>query len=152
MNVMPGGPVVATNGRRLRIMPPEGWVWHEIDVPRVPPSMNNNEIRSSWRGFQTLKKDWQSEVELMLMVHDIKREAYQRAIAGAWMRFDVRAGRRDSGNYSSLISKALGDALDNYRAIPDDDDLHFFFTGTEFEGVTGTPRTRFVIALQPNDL
>jgi hypothetical protein len=146
---VPGGPMIGDSGHRLHIIPPRDWVRMEINIPRVPPSMNTNQIRSNWRGFQEHKKEWQAEIEAELMIAGFPRDRYQRAMTGAWLRFEKRAKRRDTGNFTALISKAFGDALDNYRAIPDDDDVHFYFGGVEFEGLRAAERTRFVTFFQP---
>lgn len=150
---LPGGPIIHDGGSRLRIVPPESWKAIQVEVPRVPPSMNDNQIRSHWRGFHELKKEWQSEIETLLMVTALRRECYQRAMAGAYMRFPRRKHSqvKDTGNYTSLVDKALGDALKNYRAIPDDDEPHYFFGGVEFETEPGPERTRLIVFLQPQE-
>jgi hypothetical protein len=68
----------------------EGWQRAELVLPRTPPSMNDNAIRSHWRGFHTEKKSWQEEIGQLLMLARLPRNG-ERAIAGARMRFP-RAG------------------------------------------------------------
>lgn len=149
---VPGGALLDDDGQRvIRLRPPAGWRKVEIDIPRVPPSMNTNEIRSHWRGFHEHKKSWQQEIETLLMVERVKRFGYQRAMAGGFMRFPRRVARRDPGNFAGLLNKSLGDALTTFNAIPDDDAPHYFFGGVEIEGETGPPRTRLWIYLQPKE-
>lgn len=128
----------------LDIFVPADWDRFSILIPRTPPSMNDNEIRSHWTGFQKHKKSWQEEIEQMAMVSRIPR-GYSRAIAGAIMRFPSRAARRDSGNFASVVEKALGDALANGGWLHDDDAARFLFVGVEFEDELGPPRTELVV-------
>lgn len=151
--LLPGGPIIDGGGGRLRLVAPPSWRRVEIDLPRLPPSMNDNQIRSHWRGFQAEKKSWQTEIELLLMTTAVRRESYQRAMAGALMRFPPRrhGQRKDPPNFAHVVNKALGDALVNYRAIPDDNDSHYYFGGVEFEAAAGADRTRIVVFLQPKE-
>jgi hypothetical protein len=160
---LPGGAVIDESREvKLRLRPPPDWQKIEIELPRVPPSMNTNEIRSHWTGFQKAKKEWQDyfAVELMSLQarQHIRRGAYQRAIAGGFLRFSLRASRRDTGNYKQLLEKALGDALTiseatprDKRFIPDDDNVRFYFGGVEFEEERGPDRTRIWVFLQPKE-
>lgn len=149
---VPGGAVIDESRQvKLRLRPPPGWLKLVIELPRCPPSMNDNAIRSNWRGFQDEKKSWQTEIELLLMVQQAPRRGYRRAMAGAFMRFQAKAARRDKGNYAYLLDKALGDALDNFGAIPDDDALHYYFGGVEIESERGPDRTRIWVFLQPEE-
>lgn len=152
---VPGGATIVDGGK-LRLRPPEDWRRDIIVVHRAPPSMNSNQIRSSWRGFHAEKKDWQEELGMLLIIAKVPRRN-QRAIAGAFMRFNTRQ-RRDPGNYSSLLNKALGDALvisnqtpEELRYIPDDDQPHYFFGGIEIEEELGPPRTTFYLYTQPKE-
>jgi hypothetical protein len=161
--LVPGGPVIDDEGARLRLRPPEHWIRVILEVKRTPPSINANQIRSNWRGFQKEKKNWQEEIGQLLMIKGRKRGAYQRAIAGGVMRFEPHKiahlrsyERRDSGNYRGLVDKALGDALiiDPHlpaplRYIPDDDEAHYHFSGVEFDPTPGPPRTVLYIYFQP---
>jgi hypothetical protein len=163
--VVPGGPVIDDAGARLRLRPPEHWTRVILEIKRTPPSMNANEIRSNWRGFQKEKKAWQEEIGQLLMIKGRKCGIYQRAIAGGVMRFAPHrlpwlqaSQRRDAGNYGGVIEKALGDALTidphlpaPLRYIPDDDEAHYFFGGVEFDPVPGPPRTLLYIYLQPKE-
>ena len=154
---VPGGAVIDDAGRVLRLRPPTTWARHVLEIPRVPPSMNNNEIRSHWTGFQEHKKSWQAEIALMFMAAQLPRGGFERAIAGAFLRFPTRS-IRDTGNFAGLLNKALGDALTvspdwprHKRYIPDDDAAHYYFGGVEFEPDRGPPRTTFYVYLQPKE-
>lgn len=157
---VPGAAIIETD-REIRLRPPEHWTRVIIEIPRMPPSMNSNEIRSHWRGFQKHKKQWQEEIGVELaQVQKVKRGYFQRAIAGAFMRLPPRAFAQhpDRGNYSSLIDKALGDALvvslqmpAELRFIPDDDAKRYVWGGVEFEDEPGAARTRFFLYLQPKE-
>lgn len=153
---LPGGAVIDdTRDVKLRLRPPEHWHKVEIEIGFAPPSMNTNELRSHWRGFDKAKQTWQDycAVELMKLQarQRIKKDAYQRAIAGAFIRFAARAARRDTGNYRGLVDKALGDAMVEGRFIPDDDAAHFYFGGVEFDPERGPDRTLIWVFLQPKE-
>lgn len=147
---VPGGPFV-TATKRIHLFPPPMWPHFVLEIPRVPPSMNVNEVRSHWSGFQKHKKSWQDEITQLLMVERVRRSGYQRAMAGAFMRFPRRVARRDSGNFAHVLIKACGDALAQYGAIPDDDERRYFFGSVEFDDELGPARTRIVIFLQPEE-
>jgi hypothetical protein len=153
---VPGGACIG-EGVYLHIVPPDNWQRVIIDIPRVPASMNTNAIRSHWSGFQEHKKAWQDELagELLLR-REVRRGGYERALAGAFLRFPKRAKKRDTGNFSLLLEKALGDALQldqrmpvDMKFIPDDDAHHYYFGGVEFEEETGPARTLVYLFLQP---
>lgn len=156
--VVPGGAVIDDSGQvKLRLVPPVTWARQIIEIPRTPPSMNNNEIRSHWTGYQKEKKSWQAEIALVLMAAQLPRGGFQRAIAGAFLRFGDRSVR-DTGNFAGLLNKALGDALvispdwpRHKRYIPDDDGAHYHFAGVEFDPERGDPRTTIYLYLQPKE-
>jgi hypothetical protein len=146
---LPGGAVVTDSGRKLRLHPPESWDRVILDIPRVPPSMNRNEIRSSWRGFHEAKRAWQTEMELLLMAAKCKR-GYNRAWVGCFLRF-ARRQLRDPSNYRGLIDKSCGDSLTAYGAIVDDDEPHYYFGGVEIEPERGPARTLLYVYLDPTN-
>lgn len=148
---VPGAKLVESDERIIRLRPSPTWRKDVIEVRRRAISKNDNQIRSHWSGFQREKKAWQQEIELVLMTLRTPRDN-QRAIAGAFVRFERRPPRPpDSGNYADLINKALGDALVNYGAIPDDDDAHYIFGGVEFEEEIGSARTTIWLYTQPKE-
>jgi hypothetical protein len=153
---VPGGAVIDESRQvKLRLRPPETWLKVELRLPRVAPSMNTNVTRGRGQEFQRLKKEWQAEIEVELMIARSKRPAlyksYQRALAGCFMRFAIARQHRDAPNFEPLVAKALGDALQNFGAIPDDDSLHFFFGGVEIDQERGADRTLIWIYLQPQE-
>jgi hypothetical protein len=131
-----------------------------LTILRTPPSMNTNQIRSHWRGFQREKKSWQGEIAWLLLEAKLPRRN-RRAIAGAFLRFPrapVARAVRDPSNYQSLLNKALGDALvispqmpAHLRFIPDDDGPHYYFSGVEFEPELGPARTRIYLYTSQED-
>lgn len=137
----------------LQLIAPESWTRHEIEVRAVPPSLNTNDLRSGWQAFRRHKKQWQEEIGQALMIGKVGF-GWEAAIAGAILRFPKRAARRDSGNFTVVLEKALGDAMTfsgdsvrpvNMRYIPDDDFARYFFAGVEFEDEPGPARTRIVL-------
>ncbi|GAC1524631.1 MAG: hypothetical protein NVS3B1_12630 [Marmoricola sp.] len=134
----------------VQIVPPREWTRTILHVTSTPPSMNENRIRSNWRGFHKVKKQWQDEIGWLLIAQQTPKGS-QRVMAGATIRFPRRAARRDSGNFAGVIEKALGDALVTYGAITDDDAARFYFAGVEFEQEVGSPMTRIFIYSQPQE-
>lgn len=143
------GAAIYDGSRTIRLRVPVAWKRVVLDLPRTPPSMNTNVGRGHWRAFQKEKKEWQEEIETLLMIAKVSRRGYQRAAAGAWLRFNIRRKQRDPSNFATVVNKALGDALVNYGAIPDDDAPHYVFGGVEFEEEQGPPRTQILVYLQP---
>lgn len=142
----------------LQLVAPDSFERFEITINVGVRSMNTNDIRSAWRGFHTAKKAWEDRLQQDLMVARVPK-GNLRAIAGGILRMPTRR-RRDSGNYATLLDKALGDALTfsgdpsrpvEQRYIPDDDPGHYFFAGVEFEEEPGPHRTRIVLFTQPRE-
>lgn len=124
----------------------------ELVYDDAPPSLNMVGSRGAsedahW-AFTAKKQEWQGALEQLLMLARVPRGVAVQAFAGATMRFPRPNTRRDSGNFSGLLEKALGDALVNYRAIPDDTAGQFCFTGVEFEGEGGPKRTTITLWLR----
>lgn len=146
------GALINEGDRTIRLRPNPSWPRFVLEVRRRAPSMNSNVGRGHWTAFQREKKAWQEEIATELMVKSVGRRVYQRAVAGAFVRFDRRFARApDPGNYATLINKALGDALVDYGAIPDDDAAHYVFGGVEFEKEIGPPRTTIWLYTQPKE-
>lgn len=136
---MPGIPPPA-----ILVLPNHAWAG-ELVYDDVPASLNAVGSRGSWVAFADQKKLWQGALEMLLMAARAPRGLAQ-GYAGARVRLPTRR-RRDSGNYSMMLEKALGDALVSYRAIADDTATQFCFIGTEFELTLGPPRTTIVLHL-----
>lgn len=155
---VPGGAFGVEWGGVMRLRPPPHWRRVILRLDRTPPSMNTNQLRSSWQGYHREKRSWQEEIGLLLMAARVERGTYRRAVAGAFLRFPRRAARRDTPNYGGLVTKALGDALvvsdsapAHHRYIPDDDADHYVFGGIEFEQELGPARTSIHIFFQPKE-
>jgi Holliday junction resolvase RusA-like endonuclease len=95
----------------------------ELALPRVPPSINTNAVRSHWRGFHSAKKKWQADLEVLLLAARLPRPipASGPVLVDVVLRFPDRR-RRDSENFRPVLSKALGDALVNGGWLHDDTD------------------------------
>lgn len=141
---LPGIPASAA------IAAPAGTLAFLLAYDDTPPSLNVVGSRGASEGahwsFTAAKQEWQNTLELELMRARVPRGLDAQVFAGASMRFPKARGR-DSGNFSTLLEKALGDALTNYRAIPDDTADRFWFTGVEFEHDRGQKRTTIVLWL-----
>lgn len=112
-----------------------------LHIPRTPPSMNTNKIRSHWRGFHTAKKEWQRELEQLFMAVGVPRPIRSEGPveASVTLRFPMRR-RRDSENFRPLLSKALGDALVNGGWLTDDTDQDWWLRLSISQEI-GSPQT-----------
>lgn len=133
-------------------LPKTSPVWiGELVYDDTPPSLNKVGSRGNAPGahwdFRNHKHMWQMTLEQALMSQRAPRRGTVQAFAGARMRFPRPNTRRDSGNFSMMIEKALGDALVNYGAIPGDTAKEFFFAGVEFEREGGPHRTTVALYL-----
>jgi hypothetical protein len=103
----------------------------------TPPSLNQIGTRGSRWAVHRAKKQWQHTLEMLLLEAGLP--ALETVEASAVLRFPTRR-RRDAGNHSWLLEKALGDALVP-RWLPDDTADRFRFFGVEFDDEQGTPLT-----------
>jgi Holliday junction resolvase RusA-like endonuclease len=62
------------------------------------------------------------------------------------LRFPERR-RRDADNFRALLSKALGDALQNIGLIPDDTPEFYDMAALTFSAEPGAPQTRIFLEL-----
>jgi hypothetical protein len=85
----------------------------EFTIPHVPPSMNRNDVRSSWRGFHNEKRAWQGRFVKALDELDLPRPLpTDSGPLRVCVTLTFGLGRnRDSENYRPVLGKALGDAL-----------------------------------------
>jgi hypothetical protein len=118
----------------------------ELEYGETPPSFNVVGTRGTHWPVTGAKKHWQRTLEQLLMAVGVPRYGMGQAFAGARLRFPSAHGR-DSGNFSWILEKALGDALVNAGVIPDDTAAQFCFTGVEFERERGPDRTTIVLWL-----
>lgn len=114
-----------------------------LDIPRCPPTLNRVGASGGWRVFHNHKSSWQRDIESMLMASSLPRHL-QRVEATAVLRFPDRR-RRDSGNFSVVLDKALGDALVNGGWLADDTPDQYRWTNVAFDNDRGPRRTRVLL-------
>lgn len=105
----------------------------------VPPSLNRLGTRGSHWEVGKAKRRWQEILEGLLLGSGLPR-GLTSVEASALLRFPV-VRRRDSGNFSWLIEKALGDSLVRGGWLADDTADEFRFFGVEFDSELGPART-----------
>jgi len=113
----------------------EASVW----IAQTPPSLNAVGGRGGPVVFHRFKKRWQADLEVLLWA-----ERFPRGLARVEAHFELRfptRRRRDTGNYQSLLEKALGDALQAGGWLADDTPDHFAVTGLSFDEHPGPMRT-----------
>lgn len=95
---------------------PDGF--HELWIAMTPPSFNRAGMSGSrWKLVRAVK-DWRELFGALMMEARVPREC-KLVVATATLTFPSRR-RRDAENFRVVLSKALGDALQDYGAIPDD--------------------------------
>lgn len=119
---------------------------YTLEYDDVPPSMNTNVGKGSWRPFHNAKKRWQGLFGMLLLKERVPRGA-TKVKARAHLRFRVRR-RRDEGNFRTILEKALGDALQTVGVISDDTPAHFEFTEVIFEEERGPNRTQITLIVE----
>lgn len=111
-----------------------------MEFASVPPSLNRVGARSDWRTFRRHKKSWEQDVWILLRAERGFAPMKPPVFVTATLRFPTRR-RRDEDNYRSLLSKAVGDALQLGGYIPDDDPQNYRFIALDFEERPGPHRT-----------
>jgi hypothetical protein len=116
----------------------------EVWLGDVPPSLNELGARGSSRQFHRVKKQWQRDIELVLMASQLSK-ANESLEVQATLRFPTSRGR-DTGNFQSLLEKAVGDALQNGGWLVNDTAECFRFT-LQFAPENGSKRTTLQIRI-----
>lgn len=112
----------------------------------VPPSLNRMATRGSHWKVTSAKRRWQAILtDLLTYDAGTPQAPYGRVCASAVLSFPVTR-RRDSGNFSWLLEKALGDALVP-QWIVDDTAERFSFAGVTF--TSGAPETALTLCCFP---
>ena len=102
-------PVAVTGTSRLTL--------HEL-----PPSKNHlgkGGSRGGWRTERAIVKAWQGDLAMLCLAENVPRGC-AHVVAEILLTFPRRAAKRDPENYRYVISKALGDALQDAGVIDDD--------------------------------
>jgi hypothetical protein len=87
-------------------------------IKGTPPSNNENEVRSHWKGRHALKKSWERAIVKELHRLNLPRPIPDVLYVDTEITFP-EARRRDVENYREVLSKALGDALSCKDVIVD---------------------------------
>lgn len=114
----------------------------------MPPSLNRTGTRGSWKVTSRHKRQWQGDLWSLLMAEQLPK-GLKRVVASATLRFPT-ARRRDAGNFSWLLEKALGDALTQGGWLSDDTHDRFRFTGVTIESERGPARTIVTVTEVPD--
>lgn len=108
---------------------------YRIVLPGCPPSLNRAGGQGHWRRWANAKRTWQAAIAPLLEYEQIPKDL-GAITASAQLRFPVKR-RRDSDNFSALLSKVLGDALQKGGWLPDDTPEHFQFEPVCFAHAPG---------------
>ena len=119
-----------------------------ITILDTPPSLNSW-LSSHWRVRDRDKKRWQTELNMELHRWRLPRDC-RRVEASVTFRFSDRR-RRDSGNFTSTLEKALGDAL-RPDFLTDDDSSRFQVIHGEISSEVGPKQTTIVLDWQAGEL
>lgn len=132
----------ASAGSPLRLG--DSWGHAELILNSTPPSLNRLGSRSNRHAYRRAKEQLQEDLGRLLMFARVPRELAE-VTASAILRFPARR-TRDEGNFRWMLEKALGDALQTGRYLPDDDPEHFTFGALTFDVERGPARTAVALA------
>lgn len=118
-----------------------------IAIPATPPSLNTW-LSRHWRVRDRDKKRWQDELNMECRRWNLPYS--ERIEASVVFRFRDRR-KRDTGNYSSVLEKCLGDAL-RPDFIADDDAQRFWMKRAEISPETGSPLTTIILDYELGEL
>jgi hypothetical protein len=121
-------------------MTPDGH--YELWVDMTPPSFNRAGMTGSrWKLIKAVK-GWRELLGALMMEAQVPRGC-SHVVASATITFPVKR-RRDEENFRVVLSKALGDALQDYGAIPDDT-AEFYRLDLKLEVDPGVTRTTILL-------
>ncbi len=112
--------------------------FHEIWVAATPPSFNQIGMSGNRWKLAKIVKDWRQMLGMAMIAARVPRNC-NRVLASAVITFPSRR-RRDEENFRPILSKALGDALQDYGAIADDT-AEFFHLDLRLEVQSGVSKT-----------
>jgi hypothetical protein len=114
---------------------------YQLEIGAVPPSLNGMKLgsRGAAMKFHRHKKEWEGWLGMALDIARVPK-GLSRVKASAELRFPTRR-RRDEGNFRFMLEKALGDALQYQRVLPDDSADEYTFSALTFDPTRGDPRT-----------
>jgi hypothetical protein len=116
---------------------------YRLSFPETPPSLNRVGSRGGHWAWTRAKKQWQEQIEMMLLAQKVPR-GLMTVGAAATMRFTTNR-RRDEGNYRALIEKSLGDALVRGGWLIDDTSDFYVFGAVTFLPKGKTPETMIIL-------
>ena len=111
---------------------------YEIWVGATPPSFNRAGMSGSRWKLTKAVKDWREMLGMAMIAARMPRNC-NRIVASATITFPSRR-RRDEENFRVVLSKALGDALQDYGAIKDDT-AEYFSLDLRLEVQAGVSKT-----------
>jgi hypothetical protein len=114
---------------------------YELDIPDVPPNLNSFGFgsRGAHMKLARLKKIWELALVSGFTQAGLPKNL-ERVTASATCRYPVKR-KRDEGNVRWSLEKFTGDALQKYKAIPDDTPAHYSFPTLTFDPERGPKRT-----------
>lgn len=121
-------------------MAPDGTQdWYEVWVGATPPSFNRAGMSGSRWTLMKVVKQWREMLGMAMLAAAAPRDC-NLVVATATITFPSRR-RRDAENFRVVLSKALGDALQDYGAIPDDTAEYYRLADVELVVEPGVSRT-----------
>ena len=122
-------------------------VTYRLEFPDVlPQSFNRVGGTSSWRVWQTHKKQWEDRLVAGIVDAGIPAHTGMFARTTAVLEVPTRR-RRDAGNFGVILEKALGDALQRASVIPDDTPEFWSWTSVSFVHTPREKRTLVVVQM-----
>lgn len=116
---------------------PDGY--YEVWVGATPPSFNVAGMSGNRWKLAKIVKEWRETLGMAMIAAGVPRNC-KRVIATATLTFPAKR-RRDAENFRVVLSKALGDALQDRGVIPDDTAEFYRLADVVLEVQPGTSRT-----------
>lgn len=127
-------------------IPPTGPDDHLLWVDETPPSFNAVGYTGNRWKLTKAVKEWKETLGTLLMVEKVPHGVYRHVSARVVLTFPRQVGRgRDAENYRVIISKALGDALEAARVIPNDTNEFFGLESVDIVIEKGVQKTQIFL-------
>lgn len=117
---------------------------YEIWVGDTPPSFNVAGMSGSRWKLARIVKEWRETLGMAMIAASVPRDC-KLVIATATLTFPAKR-RRDAENFRVVLSKALGDALQDYGVIPDDTHEFYRLADVLLEVQPGVSKTTIRLA------
>lgn len=97
---------------------------YRLELPGIPKSLNRVGSRGSHFAFHSEKKKWEGMLVTALLLAKVPKDLL--TVDASAVLHPPTAHKRDTGNYRTMLEKALGDALQLGWLSDDSPDFYAF--------------------------